>query len=543
MRQVYPISRREFLRMVGLGGAALVGGPLLAACTSVVQSTAEKTGEVPATGAQVDLSLRLRVTTSEAQILPGALTQVWRYQGEVLAGDAQALQAIPGSYLGPVLRVKQGQRLRVELVNEVNEQTIVHWHGLHVPSEMDGHPKDAIGPGQTYTYEFTVRNRAGTYWFHPHPHTLTGPQVYRGLAGLLLVTDEEEQALGLPSGEYDVPLVLQDRTLDADNQFVYLPNGMMDRMMGFLGERILVNGQPDFTLTVERRPYRLRVLNGSNARVYKLGWEDGAPLTVIATDGGLLERPVERPYVTLGPAERAELWVDFSTFEAESERRLVSLEWAGSTAGMGGMMGGGMGGMMGGGFDSNPIPDGAAFPVLTVRLGQGVATPGQPPTRLASLERLQESGSVNADNPRRWRLGMSRMTWTINGRTFEMEGVARDEIVKLGTQETWLFDNTGSGGGMGMMGGGMMQMAHPMHVHGVQFQVLGRSVARGAERVWESVSQGFVDEGWKDTVLVLPGEQVRVTMRFEDYPGLFLNHCHNLEHEDQGMMRNYRIDE
>lgn len=539
MKQKNSISRRGFLRGAGVGALVLAGGKFLSACAASEKQAAGETPPVPVTGEQVDLSLRLRVVTDDVQILPGAKTRVWRYQGEVLSGDAQALQSLPTSYLGPVLRVKKGQRLRVELSNEVNEQTIVHWHGLHVPSEMDGHPKDAIGPRQTYTYEFPILNRAGTYWFHPHPHTLTGPQVYRGLAGLLLVTDDEEQALGLPSGDYDIPLVLQDRTFDSDNQLIYLPNGMMDRMMGFLGDQILVNGQPDFTLDVERRAYRLRILNGSNARVYKLAWEDGAPLTVIATDGGLLEQAVQRPYVMLGPAERVEVWVDFSAFEGGSERRLVSLEWAGSAAGMGGMMGGGMGGMMGNGSISNAIPDGALFSVLTVRVGQGAATPGQLPARLAALERLNERDSVNADRPRRWRLGMSRMTWTINGRTFEMEEVARDEIVKLGTQETWLFDNTGSSGGMGTMGG-MMQMAHPMHVHGVQFQVLERT-ARGA--LGQSISEGFVDAGWKDTVLVLPGEQVKVALRFEDYPGLFLNHCHNLEHEDQGMMRNYRIDQ
>jgi FtsP/CotA-like multicopper oxidase with cupredoxin domain len=123
-----------------------------------------------------------------------------------------------------------------------------------------------------------------------------------------------------------------------------------------------------------------------------------------------------------------------------------------------------------------------------------------------------------------------------------MEEVARDEVVHLNTQETWLYDNTGSGGGMGMMGGGMMQMAHPMHIHGVHFQVVDRQVLPAFQEAWDSVREGYVDEGWKDTVLVMPGEQVKVLLRFQDFPGIYLNHCHNLEHEDLGMMRNYRID-
>ena len=174
--------------------------------------------------------------------------------------------------------------------------------------------------GRTYVYEFEVVNRAGTYWYHPHPEPLTGGQVIRGMAGVFLVADEEEQAAGLPFGDYDVPLVIQDRTFDQNNQIVYVQGdampGMgtmpgMEMLMGFLGERILVNGYETPLLPVATRVYRLRLLNGSNSRVYKLAWSHGEPMTVIATDGGLLESPVQRPYVMLAPGERIELWADF----------------------------------------------------------------------------------------------------------------------------------------------------------------------------------------------------------------------------------------
>ena len=193
--------------------------------------------------------------------------------------------------------------------------------------------------GRTFLiYEFEVKNRAGTYWYHPHPHGQTGHQVYGGMAGLFLVSDEEERAAGLPAGELEIPLVIQDRTFDRENQLVYLPGGMMDRMNGLMGDTILVNGRPEYTLSVATRVYRLRLLNGSNARIYRLAWGDGTPLTVIGTDGGLLKTPVERKSLIMGPGERVDLWADFSRYATGSTPELVSLPVQG--LGMGrGMMG------------------------------------------------------------------------------------------------------------------------------------------------------------------------------------------------------------
>jgi FtsP/CotA-like multicopper oxidase with cupredoxin domain len=394
---------------------------------------------------------------------------------------------------------------------------------------MDGHPRYAIAPGESFEYDFQVINRAGMYWFHPHPHQLTGTQVYYGLAGLFIVSDDEEAALGLPAGEYDLPLVIQDRTFDSQNEMVYLANGMMDSMIGFLGDTILVNGAPNAVLDVRASAYRLRLLNGSNSRIYKLAWQDSTPLTVIATDGGLLEAPVTRDYITLAPGERVELWADFSG-RTGSEMRLVSLPFSGFDNG---------GGMMGGGFS---LPNGAPFDILRLIVGEKGADVLPLPAKLSNIARHRAEDAVNRNNPRSFTLAMQGMAHTINGSVFEMDSVAQNEIVQLGDLEIWEFANLeGGGGGMGM---GMMnmQMPHPMHIHGVQFQILGRELAQGNELIYQELSTGFVDDGWKDTVLVMPGEKVQVLVRFENYAGTFLYHCHNLEHEDAGMMRNYKIE-
>jgi len=422
------IDRRGFLRLSGVGVATLFAGgslsPFLSGCAPGEQDTTLSTAT---TGSSLvsggELEIALQATQGEVSILPGKATRAWTYRGQVTKGDPAALQTLPGSYLGPIVRVRKGQRVRIVFTNDLPEQSIVHWHGLHVPDDMDGHPRHAVGPGQTYVYEFQVLDRAGTYWFHPHPHEITGSQVYKGLAGLFLVSDEEETAAGLPSGEYDIPLVIQDRTFDADNQLLYLPGGMMDQTMGFLGERVLVNGQPDLVLPVATRPYRLRLLNGSNSRIYKLGWEDGTPLTVIATDGGLLEKPVQRSYVVLAPAERVELWVDFSGRPLGTELRLQSLAFAGAEAGDMGMMMG----------QSAAIPDGSEFAVMRVRVERGSEEKQALPERLSTIPRYRLEDAVNREKPRAFTLAMRQSLWTINGRTFEMESVADDEEVSLDT--------------------------------------------------------------------------------------------------------------
>jgi FtsP/CotA-like multicopper oxidase with cupredoxin domain len=211
----------------------------------------------------------------------------------------------------------------------------------------------AIGAGETKTYEFQIIDRAGPYWFHPHPHMRTAEQVVMGMAGLLSVWDSEEELAvpGASTGANDVPVVIQDRNFDSNNQILYNPNNMW----GYLGNRILVNGKPDTVFSLEPRAYRLRVLNGSNARTYKLGWSNNMPLKVIGTDGGLLPVVASRPYVMLMPGERVDLWVDFAS-AAGKQIALRSLSFnPGGMMGGGGMGGGGMGGggMGGGGMGTS----------------------------------------------------------------------------------------------------------------------------------------------------------------------------------------------
>lgn len=526
------LTRRDFIKLMGMGAGTLT----FSACGLL-----PPTSSTPTAGPAVPtsfpllldlpfLAVDLTAGFATLPIFSGVETSVLKYQASVKEGSEESIQTLSGSYLGPIFRVRRGQRVQVHLKNELSDPTIIHWHGLRIPEAMDGHPRYAVAPGKSYDYDFQVINRAGMYWFHPHPHQLTGPQVYYGLAGLFIVSDEEEAALGLPSGEYDLPLVIQDRTFDSQNQMVYLANGMMDQMIGFLGDTILVNGAPDASMDVKASTYRLRLLNGSNSRIYKLAWQDGTPLTVIATDGGLLEEPVSREYITLGPGERAELWMDFSGRAAGSEMKLISLPFSGFSGGM----------MMGG----SSLPNGAALDIIRLKIGEKGPEVIPLPERLSAIERHNENDAVNKNNPRSFSLAMQGMTHTINNRLFEMDAVAQDEIVRLGDLEVWEFVNLeGGGGGMGM-GMGMMniEMPHPMHIHGVQFQVLERQIARGFESVYQELSSGFVDNGWKDTVLVMPGEAIKVLVRFENYTGMYLYHCHNLEHEDAGMMRNYRID-
>ena len=538
------VSRREFLKIACVGTAGVASSTLLSGLPFVGNVLAQS-DTVP------DLEVRLRAVESEVSILSGNLTRVWTYQGEVIQGDVASLRAIPDSYLGPIFWVRQGQHIRIHFVNDLTEASIVHWHGLVLPEAMDAHPRYAIDPGETYTYDFEVINRAGTYWYHPHPHGSTATQVYNGLAGLFIVADDEESVVGLPSDTYDIPLVFQDRSFDADNQLVYITGGMMTQMMtemmGFLGDNILVNGKPEFELDVETRAYRLRLLNGSNFRILKLGWEDSTPLTVIGTDGGLLEAPIERPYVTLSPGERVELWVDFNGHTVGSQLLLKSLPFSGVE----------MGGTMMGGMEmpkTTTLPHGEETTVLKVNIVQESTVVLILPERLSTIERYALSDALNAAAPRTFEIAMINEVWSLNGRSFEMDAVADDEIVQANTLEVWEFVNVVNGdemGGMGNMPGHNMgnsdevmtedQMAHPMHVHGVQFQVLERIVDDAFREGWETVSAGYVDEGWKDTVLLMPGERVKLLMRFGNNRGLFVFHCHNLEHEDLGLMRNYLV--
>jgi len=485
-------------------------------------------------GAEPDVELALAAVPGETSLLPGAPTRLWRFTGRVIRGSDSTLQEVDG-YLGPVIRLRRGQLVRIHFENQLGEPSIVHWHGLDVPELADGHPRFAVGHGAEYVYDFEVTNRAGTYWYHPHPHTRTAAQVYQGLAGLLLISDPEEDALELPAGAGELLCVLQDRRFDSNNQFVYvgtaerggmrgrmgrgrgnrMGGGMaqMETMNGWLGDRMLVSGQVQPSLDVDRRTYRVRLLNGSNARIYKLAWSDRSPMSVIGGDGGLLERVRTQRAITLAPGQRADVLLDLSQHGSGSDVRLESLAFPAADVGRVGMM-----------AETSPVPQGAPLTLMTLRVSGSLGPRYRAPERLST----HDFSEVPAAPVRRVPLTFRRMNWFLDGRVFEMQDVAEVETVAPGSTHVWEFVNQPNPMGMAM--------AHPIHLHGPQFRVLARSGGSPNE-----LRDGIVDTGWTDTVLVLPGETVRVQVTFSQHTGLYLYHCHILEHEDMGMMRNFRI--
>ena len=538
MKNNVNLQRRNILKLAGVSTVALATFPGLLNAKYMRVSSHASVDFNP------DVEISLTEEAIQVPIFKGQKTQVWKVIGDVLKGPASTITN-EESYLAPTIRLHKGQKVRIYLKNNLDASTILHWHGLHVPAKMDGNPMYAIGHGETFVYEFEILNRAGTYWYHAHTHNLTAKHVYSGLAGLFIVSDDDEQALKLPSGEFDVPLVIQDRNFDSNNQLQYRTN-MHQRMQGFLGDQIMINGQPDFVLPVASCAYRLRLLNGSNSRIYKLAWDDGTPIKVIATDGGLLERAETVPYLMLAPAERREIWVDFSDKKIGTELTIRSTEF--STGGMGmmggmgrgmGMMGGGMGGRrrgMMGGMGGGSLPSGGNYPVVKFKVTKKSSRKDTLPKRLSTITPLRLTDADNARSPRRITLSMRHMSALLNGRSYAMNDIRPDEIIPVNSLQLIEFDNGYHG--RRMMG---MAMPHPMHLHGEQFQVIKREVSSRSQSAHNSVSEGLLDMGWKDTVLVMPGEKVTLLKPFNDFTGLFMYHCHNLEHEDMGMMRDFLV--
>ena len=467
--------------------------------------------------------LKIRTSAASFPLLPGRESPFLLYQTEQ-AGKA---------FQNPILRIQSGARFSASLDNAMAEPTIIHWHGLHTPAAMDGHPANTITPGGRYDYDFTVRNRGGTYWYHTHAHGLTAKQAYNGLASFFLVDDDDQRslakALDLRLGVTDLPLVIQDKQFDAQGKLLYRPNAQ-ESMMGWLGDIVLTNLTPNAVQNVNPRTYRLRLLNGSNARIYRLAFVTGnMPLDfiVIGTDGGLIERPETVREAFLAPGERLDVLFDAGQVRLGTDIFLTSLafdpmENEGPTHSMPGM-GQGMAGM-----SSSRLPLGMAFKVLKLSVTAGQRVVAKVPATLSKVNAIRTEGATE----RKIELSMEHMRFLINGRSFRMDEIAFD--VKRGAVEIWSISNPTLG------------MPHPMHLHGFSFQVLERlnspPQVAGAARFGKG--RTVSDLGWKDTVLVWPGETVRIAIDFaHDFPGsqTYLFHCHNLEHEDAGMMINFRV--
>jgi FtsP/CotA-like multicopper oxidase with cupredoxin domain len=483
------------------------------------------------------------------------------------AGLSQAYFAtVDGrDYVNPTLVMRPGQRARIDLVNAIAEPTIVHWHGFALDTRNDGAGGTLANPGERYAYDFPVRNRSGLYWYHPHPHGLAGGQAYRGMFGLIEVQDPDEErlraALDLVPGASELPLAIQDRRAGSD----YAATDI-DRMHGFLGDHVLVNGTPCPQLDVATRIYRFRVLNASNARTYRLAWRtaDGKPLpfTLIGNDGGLLPAPITCNEAFLASAERLDVLLDLSdasigdsiTLETTSFDPMHMETPAGTSpappeavdhAAMGHAMPPADEGTSidhaamghaapasdphaGHAGHGGAFPEGSPRVLLALSVRTKIAYGAKVPARLSSLTPIDTSHATE----RPLRLGFAKGRWRINDRVFAMGETPIE--VKRDSIEVWLIRNY------------FNSMPHAMHLHGFAFEVLQRETSPEAIAALKIDDRGRLatDAGRKDTVLVWPGESVRIAVDFScPFPGnqTYVFHCHNLEHEDAGMMLGVKV--
>ncbi|BBY05392.1 multicopper oxidase family protein [Mycobacterium noviomagense] len=427
--------------------------------------------------------------TTNLQILPGLRTPAWTYGT---------------SFPGPTIVSRSGRRTVVRHRNTLPVPVVVHLHGGHTPADHDGYPTDLIWPTSGSMAEGMARNavvgqreyiypmhqRAATLWYHDHRMGYTGAAVWRGLAGFHLVHDDEEDALPLPRDHRDIPLMVTDRAFAADGSFRYpameSARVTSDYMNGVLGDVILVNGAPWPVLHTDPARYRLRLLNASNARRYRLQLDPqppgGSALVQIGGDGGLLTRPVTHDWIDIAPAERFDVIVDFSRYQHGAQVRLV-----------------------------NRLGTGTAAEVMRFDVtGADRSDDSAVPHRLSTSSVLDPHQAV-ATRTFLFRQGRGGV-WTINDLAYQPGRALATP--KLGAVEIWRF---------------VTEFRHPVHVHLNQFQVVARN----------NRAPGPFDRGWKDTVDIRPSEAVEVVTRFTDYTGSYLLHCHNLEHEDMAMMADF----
>ncbi len=403
-----------------------------------------------------------------AQMLPGKPpTPVWTYNG-----------VTPG----PTIRQRSGRVAKVTVTNHLSEVTNVHLHGAQVRPESDGHPMDLIAPGASQLYTYPNQQTARTLWYHDHAMDVTGRHIYKGLAGFYLLSDGFEKSLDLPTGAHDVPIVIQDRLFKADATLRY-PLTEETINTGVLGDTIIVNGAAQPYFKVADRKYRLRILNGSNARQYTLALSNGQPLVQIGSEGGLLPAPVSQPSIRLAPAERADVVVDFSGVPHGTQVVLQNLSGTGTTAQI----------MR---FDVSRSANDASVVRAALR-------PFTPPSGATRVRTFPLARTLDG-------------TWLIDGKAFDPDRI--DVRATLGTTEIWKFQNFSS-------------QPHPMHLHNLNFQILdinGQPPPPGRDAMTEMVN-------------VPAGGSADIIVHFDGFKGTYVFHCHVLEHEDHGMMAQLRV--
>lgn len=404
---------------------------------------------------------RLPIRQAMAELLPGVQTPVLGFGGQ---------------FVGPTIRTRVGRKVRVAFRNQLADtHSNVHLHGGHVAPEHDGHPMAVIEPGRERQYEYPNNQEATTLWYHDHSHHTEAEHVYRGLHGFYLITDEDEEQLRLPEGQYDIPIMMCDARFDENGEMIFSPFDF-DRPV------ILVNGRPQPYFPVHARKYRFRLLNASTHRVLTLNL-GGVPITQIGSDGGLLPAPVQLTELTLGPAERADVVIDFGSCRPGDQLVLADL----------------------------------IGPVLRFDVTRRVHDHSRVPSRLRHMPPL-----ARPSNARELTLSTDfvNILSLIDGKLFDATRV--DARIRHGATETWKINNVDTD-----FGG----VNHTFHLHLVQFRVLDR----------DGVPAGPAEAGWKDTVLIRPGRSVRVQATFRGFTGRYVYHCHMLEHSSFGMMAQMEI--
>ncbi|MEA5455791.1 multicopper oxidase domain-containing protein [Sinomonas sp. JGH33] len=478
------LSRRQLLRATA---AATVLAPTLASTLSSCAAPED----VP----QVGFGTPLPVPPLAESRLDGGVRvfslapQAGKH--EFVPGKPADSMGYNGSYLGPTLRAARGERVRIDIRNQLGDPTTVHFHGMRLPAADDGGPHLAIEPGATGSPAWTIDQPAATLWYHPHPHGSTEKQLSLGLVGLFVIDDDQSPG-GLPHayGVDDFPLIVQDRRLDANGQLTFDSSG---NSLGTLGSSIAANGVLGATLAVTTQRVRLRLLNASGGRWFNFGFADGRTFHVVASDGGLLAAPVPVTRVQLSPAERAEIVVSMAPGESVMLRSFAP--------------------ELGSVNPADAFGGGRDFDVVRLDAAATLAPSPALPAAFAVIPALEVSGA-------------HIRSFTLNGRninnhTVDMNRV--DEIVKKGSTEVWLVDNTNA-------------YQHNFHVHGVQFQLLDVNGTPPPAHV----------RGWKDTIPLLPGDRSRIAMRMPAYADAkvpYMYHCHVVTHEDQGMMGQYLVTE
>jgi spore coat protein A len=516
-----PFSRRTFLAAVG--GTVLI--PAGSACSgssdhdgggngdNVVRSTARLPPpfSVPLRVPPVLRPARSDATTdyyeitaraANVEILPGLHTEVWGYDG---------------LFPGPTIEARSGRRVVIGTRNETPVPIVTHLHGGRTPPESDGYPTDLILPtsgwsarhGQhagdvtegTREYVYPLRQRAATLWYHDHRMDFTGPQVWQGLAGFHLLRDEEDDALPLPKGDREIPLMITDRSFAEDGSMPYpsldpelrdTPGVDPQFHNGVLGDVILVNGVPWPFLEVAAVRYRLRLLNASNARRYRIYLDpppqrgDGEPFAQVGSDGGLLAGPHGLDSIYMTPAERFDVVIDFGRYRPGT---VVTMR--------------------------NRLDGGGAGQIMQFVVTGPAVDDARVPERLSDVETLDPA---SATRTREFAFTATkkdgRTVHGVNDLAFTTDFVAADP--RLGATEIWSLRTSNN--------------HHPIHLHLAHFQILGS----GGEMREE-------DRGWKDTVRLEPNKEVQIVVRFDGYPGKYVFHCHNLEHEDMAMMANFQV--